>query len=352
MSNMPLLKRITPYLAVLLAVFSVLLAVGFIQMLVGSLGMAPLLYLVPTTLAAARWGRGPALLAVVASVLGHDVLFVEPIGTLTIARADEALGLALLLFTAVITAQLADAARRGAERARAAEIIRRSDELKTALLRAVSHDLRTPLSSIKASVSGLRQTGAHYTEDDKAELLAAIEDETDRLNSLVGKLLEASLLEAGAAVPRKRPEDVGELVRAVVHRLAPLLAGRHVEVEIPEDAPAISCDYVQIDHVVTNLVENAARHTPEGSPIRIVVRCKTDELVVSVSDRGPGIAPFERERLLQPFERGNTPSAGFGLGLAIARGFVEAHGGHLWVEEAEERGARFSFTLPSKAEAR
>ncbi|MBI2885928.1 MAG: PAS domain-containing sensor histidine kinase [Chloroflexi bacterium] len=335
-----------PYLVVLTAVGVTLLSVGLLQGAMGSLGMAPLLYLVPTTLAAARWGRWPALVAVLASVVGHDVLFVEPVGALTIARADEAVGLALLLFTAVVTAQLADAARQGAAQAREAEVVRRSDQLKTALLRAVSHDLRTPLSSIKAGVSGLRQTGARYTEEDREELLAAIEEEADRLDRLVAKLLEASLLEAGAASPRKRSEDVGDLVHSVVRRLAPLLSGRRVDLSIGDDPVAVPCDYVQIDHVVTNLIENAARHTPAGTPISVLVTRGSDAVKVTVADGGPGIPQSERERLLRPFERGASSSRGVGLGLAIARGFVEAHGGRLWVEDAEAGGAQFSFTLP------
>ena len=347
------MKRLLPYFFVLSTVTLALGAVGYAQASMGSLGMAPLLYLVPTTLAAARWGRGAAIAAVVASVLGHDVLFVEPVGTLTIARADEAVGLALLLFTAVVTAQLADTARRETEKARQAEVIRRSDELKTALLRAVSHDLRTPLASIKAGVSGLRQPGALYTDDDREELLSAIEEEADRLDRLVGKLLEASTLEAGAASPHKQAEDVGELVRSVVRRLNPILAGRPVRLEVPNDALAAPCDYVQIDHVVTNLLENAIRHTPAGTPITITVGSNDEELTVTVADRGPGIAPAERQRLLRPFERGKTVSGGggIGLGLAIARGFVEAHGGRLWIGETEGGGARFSFTLPLSVEA-
>src|SRR5919199_1212854 len=128
-------------------------------------------------LAAARGGRGPAVTAVVASILGHDLLFVDPRGTFSVARADEALGLVLLLFVALVTAQLADGARRGAETAAIAAVARRSDELKTALLRAVTHELRTPLASIKASVSGLRQPEASFAEADRAELLAEIEEE-------------------------------------------------------------------------------------------------------------------------------------------------------------------------------
>ncbi len=323
-----------------------LLGIGVLQALVVDLPSVLLLYIVPVVLAASRWGVGPASLAVVAAILGHDVLFVEPRGTLTIARADEALGLVLLLFTAVVTAQLADGARRSAATAQEAAIARRSDQLKTALLRAVTHDLRTPLASIKASVSALRQPGAAYTDEDRAELLADIEEETDRLDRLVGNLLGASRVEAGALRPHKRPQDVGELLNATIARLRPLLSGRDVQVQVAADLPPVACDYQQLDQVIGNLLENAALHTPAGTPIVARAQRAGDRVRVEIEDRGNGVPPEERERLFRAFERGPSKRLGTGLGLAIARGFVEAHGGRIWIEDAPGGGAVFTFTLP------
>lgn len=340
------------HLLALVAVGVTLLIVGVLHSTVVDPPAAILLYLVPIVLAASRWGRGPAITAVVAAILCHDLLFVDPRGTFTIERADEALGLVLLVFVALVTAQLADGARRGAETAREAAVARRSDELKTALLRAVTHNLRTPLASIKASVSGLRQPDAAYAEEDRAELLAEIEEEADRLDRLVTNLLNASRLEAGGVTVSRKPQDLGELVSAVVNRVQSRLAGRQVSVEIPEELPAVACDYAQIDQVVTNLLENAVLHTPPGTAV--VARAERDhEFVrVEVEDRGPGIAPADRERLFRPFERGRTRASGTGLGLTIARGFVEAHGGKLWLDEQEPgEGTRFIFTLPLAAPA-
>jgi two-component system sensor histidine kinase KdpD len=325
--------------------------VALLHSTVGELPSAVLLYLVPIVMAASRWGRGPAITAVIASTLGHDLLFVDPRGAFTIARADEALGLVLLLFTALVTAQLADGARRHAEAAREAAIVRRSDELKTALLRAVTHNLRTPLASIKASVSGLRQPGAAFAEEDRAELLAEIEEEADRLDRLVTNLLNASRLEAGRVQLSSHPQDLGELITAVFDRLAPRLNGRQVSLEIPEELPPIPCDYAQIDQVVTNLVENAILHTPPGAPVRARATRADHDVRIEVIDSGPGIPADERERLFRPFERGRTRAPGTGLGLTIARGFVEAHGGHLWLEDEPGAGARFVFTLPVQARA-
>jgi two-component system sensor histidine kinase KdpD len=307
---------------------------------------AVLLYLVPIIFAATRWGRGPAAAAAVVAALAHDYFFVPPLGTLTVAKPDEAVGLGLLLFTALATAQLADAARRGAQQERAAALARQSDEVKTALLHAVTHNLRTPLASIKANVSGLRQPEVLYSDDDRAELLAAIDDEADRLDRLVANLLDASRLEAGVLVQHKQAQDLAELARAVLARIAPLLGERVVRVEVQPDMPLVMCDYGQVDQVVTNLLENAARHTPAGTPIEI--RLTADETVahLEVIDHGPGLPAQDRSRLFRPFERGRTPAPGSGLGLSIARGLAEAHAGHLDVQQTQGGGAHFTLTLP------
>jgi two-component system sensor histidine kinase KdpD len=307
---------------------------------------AVLLYLLPIIFAAARWGRGPAALAAVVAALIHDYLFIPPVGTLTVAKPDEAIGLVLLVFTALATAQLADAARRAAEHQRAAQLAQQADEVKTALLHAVSHDLRTPLASIKANVSGLRQADVAYTAEDRAELLEAIDDETDRLDRLVGNLLDASRLEAGVLVPHKQPQDLVELTRAVLTRLRMVLAERVVRLDVQPNMPLVNCDYGQVDQIVTNLVENAVRHTPTGSPIEIRLSADDHTARVDVVDHGSGIALADRDRIFRPFERGFSAAQGSGLGLSIARGMAEAHGGRLEIQSATGTGAQFSLTLP------
>jgi two-component system sensor histidine kinase KdpD len=333
------------YALALVAVALTVAAIGFLRMY-ADLPTAVLLYLVPIILAATRWGRGPAVVAAVASAVAHDFFFIPPIGTLTITSPDEAVGLALLLFTALVTAQLAETARHAAEREREAAVARRSDDLKTALLRAVTHDLRTPLASIKANVSGLRQADVAYSDEDRAELLAAIDDEADRLDRLVANLLDASRLEAGVLVPHKQPQDLAELVRAVLVRLRPLTAGRDVQLTIADDLPLVSCDYGQVDQIVTNLLENATRHTPEGTPIEVRLTADGEVARLEVIDHGAGIPPAERERLFRPFERGQTRAPGSGLGLSIAQGLAEAHGGWLEVGDSPAGGTSFCLTLP------
>jgi two-component system, OmpR family, sensor histidine kinase KdpD len=338
-------KVLGPYAGGALAVALTLGLVGVI-LARAALPTALLLYLVPVILAATRWGRGPAILAVALSVLGHDLLFVEPVGTLTIAHADEAVGLALLLLVAIVTAELAEGVRRGAAKEQEAAVVRRSDALKTALLHAVSHDLRTPLASIKAGVSALRQDDTAYTAEDRSELLTAVEEEADRLERLVRNLLDASRLEAAALNSQKEAQDLRELLRAVVARLQPLLAEHPVELSIADDLPLVACDYAQIDHALANLLENAARHTPQGTHVTIRATAAEGCAQIVISDQGPGVPAEDRARVFRPFERGRTLGEGTGLGLAIARGLVEANGGCLDLDDAPAGGARFVVTLP------
>src|SRR5207247_2353516 len=153
-----------------------------------------------------------------------------------------------------------------------------------------------------------------FADEDRAELLAEIEEEADRLDRLVTNLLDASRLEAGGLKLSSHPQDLGELLAAVLDRLLPRLAGRRVTVEIPEDLPPVTCDYAQIDQVVTNLIENAILHTPPGSPVVLRAASHAGAVRVEVVDRGPGVPVTERERLFRPFERGQTRSPGSGLG--------------------------------------
>jgi two-component system sensor histidine kinase KdpD len=218
-------------------------------------------------------------------------------------------------------------------------------------LNAVSHDLRTPLASIIAAAGSLSQEDVAWSRNDVREFGRAIEGEARRLNRIVGNLLDLSRLRAGALVPQLGWYDLGALVDDVVGRLRPDLAGRAVSLDLASDLPPICLDYVEIDQVLHNLLENAAKYAPAGSPVEIAVRRQPEEVVVEVADRGPGLPPESLARVFEPFFRagdGEGPK-GTGLGLAVARGLVEAHGGRIWAENRAEGGSRFAFTLPLHA---
>ena len=278
------------------------------------------------------------------------------IGTLAIVRASPQPRTADDRILTSVATQLAGAIERSRLRQRAteAEILRRTDELKNALLGAVSHDLRTPLASIVASAGSLRQTDVRWTEAERESFLSDIETEARRLSRIVSNLLDLSRMESGTLHPERSWYDVAALIDDVVGRLRPLTQDHPVEVRVPEDFPPVSLDYVEIDQVLSNLIENAARHTRPGSAIVISAQIAGAEAVIEVSDDGPGIPNDALDRVFEPFFRGpsgGTPR-GTGLGLAVARGLVEAHGGRISVRNRAEGGAVFRFTLPIEQPAR
>ena len=233
------------------------------------------------------------------------------------------------------------------EAARAAALAE-SDALKSALLAAVSHDLRTPLAAIKASATSLLDPTVAWRDEDRAVFLGAIDEETDRLTLMVGNLLDLSRIEGGALRPDKEWYDVAELVGDVAARLAKLAGGCDITVDVEPDLPLACFDYVQIAQVLTNLGENAVKHTPPDTKVTVVARRRPDAIELSVGDDGPGIPARVLPRVFDRFWRadptGRVP--GTGMGLAIAKGLVEAHGGRIWAESGEGRGTTIRFTLP------
>ncbi len=232
------------------------------------------------------------------------------------------------------------------------EVLQRTDALRAALLSSASHDLRTPLASIKAAASSLLEEDVEWDDEARRSFATSIVRETDRLNRLVANLLDMSRIEGGALKPEKEWFPVDELIHDVLGRMQPMLQGRTVHTNLPEDLPPVELDYLQIDQVLTNLLENAVRYTPADSPIKVAVHVENNDMVIQVADRGPGIPVADRERVFDKFYRvmetqtEATRTTGSGLGLAVSRGLVEAHGGRIWVENREDGGALFSFTLP------
>lgn len=220
-----------------------------------------------------------------------------------------------------------------------------NNRLRAALFSSVTHDLRTPLASITASVTSLQQAGDDLGPEDRTDHLETIRQEADRLNRLVGNLMHLSRIRAGALIPEKTPAMIGDVIEGVVARLRPALERHRVRLLVRDDVPAILMDVVQIDQVLTNLLENAATFSPPGSEIRIYASQWRDTVEVRVSDRGSGIAPDQRREVMEPFVRGER-SAGTGLGLSIARAIVESHGGRIAIGGTPGGGATVSFRLP------
>jgi len=226
-----------------------------------------------------------------------------------------------------------------------AAALRESDALKTALLRTVSHDLRSPLMTILTSASALAQADLVLDDDDRHELLAAIRTEAQRLDRIVGNLLDLSRLQAGAARPDAAVCALDDLV---VQALADVGDSSRIDVMLPAASVDVRADPHQVERALANLLENALKYSPSNERVRLQVSGTATEVHIRVIDHGRGLAPYEAERIFEAFQRGPDTSGvrGAGLGLAIARGFAEANGGRVWAESRRGQGATFVLALP------
>ena len=334
---------------------------------------------------ATAWGSKPAVLASIVAASSFNYFFLPPVGTFAISDPHNWVAIVAFLLTAVTVGQLSARAKQRTEeaevgkreierlyeelrdafeRASHAEALRQSEKLKSALLDAVTHDLRTPLTSIKASITTLldevrgRTNGNQLVALDyesKIEMMEVIDEESDRLNRFISGLIELARIEAGEMHLRRRWGAVDEITSAALRRAESITRGHHVELSIETDLPVVRVDERAVSEVVYTLVDNAAKYSPKGTSIRITAQRHQDGLIkMAVEDSGEGIAVDLRERVFDKFFRAtrdgdirtNRPS-GTGMGLAIAKGIVEAHQGKIWIESGSDgKGTRVVFTLP------
>ena len=325
-------------------------------------------YLPAILLISTIWGLRLGLVASVASAAAFNFFQIPPLHRFTIAEEENWVALAAFVIAAIVSSTVAglararavEAERRREEADRAlaelealtrerdrmqaeaveAEAVRRSDELKTVLLRSISHDLRTPLTSIIAGGSALGSET--LTSDERAELSRGIVGEGRRLSRLVENLLDLSRLEAGKAEPHRGPVDLAEVLEAARQG-----QGKSESIRLALDAklPMVNADAAQLERVFANLLENAVRYG-NGRPVLVRSRVVGGNIVVRVVDQGPGIPENEWERIFEPFQHGDAAGAGSGLGLAIATGLAEANGGEIAVESLPGQGTSFVVTLP------
>ncbi|HET9161858.1 MAG TPA: ATP-binding protein [Solirubrobacterales bacterium] len=326
-------------------------------------------YIPGVLLVSTVWGWRLGLISAVGSAFAFNFFHIPPTGHLDIAADRDAVALVAFVIVAVASSALAELARaRAAEAERRREetnrvlgelrelsaernrmeaeaieagALRRSDELKTALLRSVSHDLRTPLTSMIAAGAALDSPS--ISPEERRELSEAVVGEGQRLSRLVENLLDVSRLQSGDAAPRREPLDLAGVFETARESVA---AGPgQVELGVDPVAPALLADPVQLERAFANLFENGIRHGG-GGPVLVRSRETGGRLVVRIVDQGPGIPESERQRIFEPFYRRQDSNGGFGLGLAIAKGFVEANGGEIAVESAPGRGSAFVVSFP------
>ena len=312
--------------------------------------------------------------AVVAAA-GYNLVFIRPYGAFKVDVWEDWVALGVFLAVALVVGVLvaAEADRRRAAEAREGEVralyerlqeadderarlrdevsrmevLQRVDEQRSALLRSVSHDLRSPLATIRAVASDLRD-GVVYEEPTRTELLGTVCDESERLDRIVSNLLSLSRIEAGAFDPDRQAVPIDELITDRLRRLSALFRHVRVQVELPPDLPLVDGDYTQLEQVVTNLLENASRHAPPGTIVRVGGRVlPSGPVEIWVSDEGIGVPDYDRQRVFEPFRRGEG-SRSSGVGLAICKAVIEAHGGTIRVERTPGGGATFVFTVPAR----
>lgn len=328
------------------AVTAVTGAVFGLKQVAPVLGLS-ILYLLAVLPVAVVYGLVYALGVSIASMLTFNFFFLPPLHTLALTDSANWVALAVFVVTAVVVSELATRARRRVFAAAEAESLRRSDAAKTAVLHAVSHDLRSPLTAIGVAAGGLQSGSLRLAEEDRAALLETIRLETARLDRLVANLLDLSRLEAGVAPARPELWPVDELVSRALDALG--AEASRVVVALDEGAPLVRVDAAQLERVLVNVLDNALRYSSFSDAVDLTVSSTGDDVRLRIEDRGPGLAPEDVERIFEPFEHGRVGGEGTGLGLAIARGFAEANGCRLWAEAQPGRGATFTLALPSAA---
>jgi len=330
-----------------------------------------LVELLVVVLIATVFERQAALFASLLAAFSFNFFFLPPYYAITISEPQNWVSLFVFLAVAITVGHLSAMSNRrraeaerlygeledAFEKASEAEALKRSEKLKTALLDAVTHDFRTPLTSTKAAVTMLidenQLSGSERTLDrhGRGELLEVINEETDRLNTFVESMVELARFQAGENELRRSSATAEEIVVKAAKRARWLKNSHQLKSHIEPSLPTLSVDSRYLVEAVYNLIQNAAKYSPPGTTIQIAASRDNDSIKFSVEDQGPGIPESERESVFDRFYRGsqtNDREKGLGMGLAIVRGIIEAHGGKIWVESGK-KGARFVFNLPVSA---
>ncbi len=323
---------------------------------------------------ASLWGSRPAMFAAIVGVLCFNFFFIDPFHTFSIADTQNWVAFIAFIITAITAGQLSSYARRRADEAEArrleierlyeelqeafekasrAEALRQSEKLKSALLDAVTHDLRTPLTSIKASVTTLLNDEFKLDAEGQEEFLEIINEETDRLNRFIENMVELAKIEAGEMSLRRSFNTIDEIVSAALERGAPLTENHKIKVELEKDLPSVRVDAKALAEVFYTLIDNSAKYSPNETQITIMATRTEDEMIeFAVTDEGRGILPEMREKVFNKFFRVNAEdphksTGGIGLGLAIARGIIESHDGRIWIEDNPNgKGTSVKFVVP------
>jgi two-component system sensor histidine kinase KdpD len=298
-----------------------------------------------------RHSRGPAVATSILCVSAFDFFFVPPVGTFSVDDAQYLLTLVIMLAVALVISGLAGSVRRHAASQARLAIEAETERIRSTLLASISHDLRTPLAVMSGASSSLAEGGERIDAAERTALARDIYERATEMSGHVEKVLQMTRLESGSIALDRDWASLGEIAGSVLGRLRERLAAHRVLVDLPNDLPLVRVDAPLVEQALANLLENAARHTPPGTAVRLRASRSPDEIVVSVEDYGGGIPEGDEERLFAKFQRGTTESGvgGMGLGLSIVRAIVGLHGGRAWAERVPGGGTAFRFSLPVEA---
>ena len=346
-SSAPSFAPLREYITAVIGVATLTVACWLLTPLTGY-GAISLIFLLGVLLAGMVLNRGPVVFVAALSALSWNFLFIPPLFTLHIAKIEDALTFAAYFIIAITVGGLTAQLKAREHLAAQVQVAQESERLRKTLLDCVSHELKTPLSAIAAASQELSRVTANIQDPQiLKELADEIRDGSHRLNRVVNNLLDMNRLGSGVIRPKREWCDVRELLQSAVDTEHESLNGRDIRVDVPDEIPLALLDHALIEQAVAKLLSNAGSHTAPNLPIEIDAEYTNENLLISVSDRGPGIPPEATERLFEKFYRGDDrKTGGLGLGLSIARGLIEAHGGTLTVENRDGGGARFVIRLP------
>jgi len=307
-----------------------------------------MVYLLAVVLVAQRFSRGPAIVTTVLSVAAFDVLFVPPEGTFSVNDLQYLLTFAIMLTVGFVISRLADSVRVQAEAQARLAAAAETERVRSMLLASISHDLRTPLAVLTGASSSLAEGGERLSAEERQALAKSLYGQAREMSERVAKLLQMTRLETGGIKLELDWDSIADIAGASLARLRERLARHRVVLELADDLPLVRVDAALVDQALTNLLENAAIHTPPDTVIRLRAWRAGQDLVVSVEDFGPGLAKGDEERIFAKFEHGAAEGrpGGVGLGLAISRAIVVLHGGRAWAERLPLGGSAFRFSLP------
>ncbi len=307
-----------------------------------------LIFLLGVLMAGMVLHRRPTLLAAALSALSWNFLFIPPLFTLHIEKFEDVLTFATYFIIAITVGGLTSQLKAREHLAAQVQLARESERLRKTLLDCVSHELKTPLAAIGAASQELVRAAPNVQNSEALQQLAGeIHHGSRRLNRVVNNLLDMNRLESGVVRPRKEWCDLRELLESAIEIERETIADREVRLDVPDDLPLALLDHTLIEQAVAKLIANAVGHADSRSPIEVDAEYKANQLAISVSDRGPGFPAETAAHIFEKFFRGEGHKAGgLGLGLSIARGFVEAHGGTLTAKNRDGGGARFTIRLP------